>query len=260
MYSLHSDIVGDVRPALITILAAVVFVLLIACANVANLLLARATARRREIAIRTALGASRAQIVSQLLGEGFILSIFGAFGGLLIACWGIDLLRAFGPQDLPRLGEVGINAPVFAFTFLAAILSTLLSALRAGAASDAAKCKRVAAGGKPWRNRAGVASLAPLARHRAGSVVVAASRGRWFIDQKLPPISAPPSRVSIHSMHLSPNSFCRKAKYPEPEKHRQFFDQVPAKLGAVPGVEAAGAAFPMPFSGNDSASAFSIVG
>src|SRR5207237_484455 len=126
---LREDLTGSVRPALLVVLAAVVVVLLIACANVANLLLARATARQREMAIRTALGASRIRIVRQLLAEGLLLALFGALGGLLVGWWGVDLLRAVGPQDLPRLQEVAVDGNVVVFTIALAALSTLLFAL-----------------------------------------------------------------------------------------------------------------------------------
>ena len=259
VYSLHDDIVGDVRPALVTILAAVAFVLLIACANVANLLLARASARQREIAIRTALGASRARIVYQLLGEGFLLSIFGAAGGLLIAGWGIDLLRVFGPHDVPRLGEVAINAPVFLFTFAAAIFSTLLFALvpalqvtRPNVNESLQEGNRGAVGPESHHLRR-LLIIAQVAL----SLLLLAGAGlliKSFANLRATKPGFDPQRALVADLILP------KAKYPESEKHRQFFEQTLAKLGALPGVEAAGAAFPMPFSNNDSSSSFSIVG
>ncbi len=257
--SLHNDLVGDVRPALVTIFAAVVFVLLIACANVANLLLARATARQREIAIRTALGASRARIVLQLLGEGFLLSSLGACGGLFLAWWGIDLLRVFGPEDVPRLASAAINGPVFLFTFVAAIVSTLVFALipalqltRPNISESLQAGSRGAVGPESHHLRR-ILVIAQVAL----SLLLLAGAGlliKTFANLRSTRPGFDPSHVAVVQLILP------KAKYPEPEKHRQFFEQMLPKLAALPGVEAAGGAFPMPFSGNDAGSTFSIAG
>ena len=259
VFSLHNDLVGDVRPALVTIFAAVVFVLLIACANVANLLLARATARQREIAIRTALGASRGRIVLQLLGEGFLLSSLGACGGLLLAWWGIDLLRVFGPQDVPRLAAAAINGPVFFFTFVAAIFSTLVFALIPALQltrpniSESLQAGSRGAVGPESHNLRRILVIAQVAL----SLLLLAGAGlliKTFANLRATKPGFDPSHAAVVQLILP------KAKYPEPEKHRQFFEQILPKLAALPGVEAAGGAFPMPFSGNDTGSTFSIAG
>jgi putative ABC transport system permease protein len=255
---LHKDIVGDVRPALITILAAVFFVLLIACANVANLLLARATGRRREIAIRTALGASRWRIISQLLLEGFLLALLGAVGGLFIAWWGIDLLRVL-PQDVPRLGEIAISAPVWTFTFGAAVLSTLLFALipalqitRPNVNESLQEGSRGAVGPESHRLR-GLLVISQVAL----SLLLLAGAGllvKSFANLRATKPGFDPSNAVTLQLVMP------KVKYPDPEQHRQFFEQILPKFAAIPGVEAAGGAMPMPFSGNDRGSAFTILG
>jgi putative ABC transport system permease protein len=259
VFSLHNDIVGDVRPALITLVAAVVLVLLIACANVANLLLARATQRRREIAIRTALGASRRRIVVQLVAEGLILALAGAGAGLLLALWGIDLLRVFGPHDVPRLDQIRINGLVVVFTLGAAVFSTLLFALvpalqvsSPNVNESLQEGNRGAVGPESHRLRAllviAQVALSMLLLTGAGLLI------KSFANLRATRPGFDPSHALVAGLILP------KAKYPDPEKHRQFFEQVLPKLATLPGVEAAGAAFPMPFSNNDSGSTFSIVG
>ncbi|PYS71716.1 MAG: hypothetical protein DMF69_09450, partial [Acidobacteria bacterium] len=124
--SMHEDITRDYRTALLVMLGAVGVVLLIACANVANLQLTRASSRRREVAIRMALGASRMRIVSQFLTESLLLSLVGGGVGLLSSSWAVRLLVAYGPPDVPRLHDVHLDVSVLVFTFA---LSTLTGVL-----------------------------------------------------------------------------------------------------------------------------------
>ena len=119
LISLHESLVGKIRPSLYVLLGAVGFILLIACANVANLLLARGAGRRQEIAVRASLGASRARLIRQLLTESLLLAICAGALGLLLASWGVSFLLKLAPDGMiPRLGEVGINVQVLLFTFL----------------------------------------------------------------------------------------------------------------------------------------------
>jgi predicted permease len=129
VHPMHGDLVEDVRPAILSLMGAVMFVLLIACANVANLLLARASRRERELAVRAALGSSRARLIRQMLAESLLISLLGAGLGLLLAKAGIRLLVAIGPESLPRLDAVRIDPWVLSFTALAAMISAVLFGL-----------------------------------------------------------------------------------------------------------------------------------
>src|SRR5687767_7624671 len=127
--SLHEEIVGDVRPPLLALLGAVVLVLLIACANIAGLQLARGSARAREIAVRAALGAGRARIVRQLLTESAVLGLAGAFLGLLLTSWMLDALVVLAPEGTPRIAEVRVNGVVLAFAVGLAVLTSIVFGL-----------------------------------------------------------------------------------------------------------------------------------
>lgn len=257
---LQQDVVGDVRPALITLSAAVLLVLLIACANVANLLLARATARRREIAIRAALGANRSRIIRQMLAEGLVLASLGAVAGLLLAWWGIDIVRVAGPGDVPRLDEVRVDLPVVLFTLAAAVVSTLLFALvpalqvsRPDVNGALQEGSRGAVGPESHRLR----SLLVISQV-ALSMLLLAGAGlliKSFSNLRATGPGFDASRVVTAAIVLP------GAKYAsQPSKFQPFYDRLLEKLRGLPGVESVGAAFPLPFSGNDSASSFWIDG
>jgi len=254
--TLHSDVVGEVRPALLVLLGAVALVLLIACANVANLLLARAASRSREMAIRTALGASRLLVVRQLLCESLLLAVLGGCAGLLLAWWGVDLLSAAGPQGLPHLGQIKVNTTVCAFTFVLAIGSTLVfglvPALQVSKPAVNESLQQGAKGstGGLHTNRlraflvVSQVSLSLLLLAGAGLLI------KSFFNLRATNPGFDPVRVMTMSINLP------RIRYPEIDQQIRTYDLIMEKLAAIPGVEATGGVNPLPLGDNQRSSSF----
>jgi putative ABC transport system permease protein len=248
-FPLHEALVGDVRPALLLLLGAVGFVLLIACANVANLLLARAVARETELAVRTALGADRGRLVRQLLTESIVLGAAGGFAGLLIAFWGSDMLVALQPEGIPRLNEVAIDRYVVIFTMGISLLTGLffgaIPALQMTRGSLATSLKEggrgnmAAAGSARLRGTLVVAEMALAVMLLAGAGLLIKSFGRL---QAVDPGFRPEETLSFE---LS----LPRSTYSEDPQIISFYERLSDRIAALPGVRTVGGVMGLPLSG-----------
>ena len=256
--SLADEYVSDVRRPLFVLLCAVIAVLLISCANVANLLLARATVRGHEIAVRSALGARRSRIVRQLLTESLLIALIGGALGMLLAVWGTKALLALAPSDLPRLSAVQVDLRILLLSFgvslvcgvifglvpaLAASKTDLVSSLKESDRTDSAGATR------QWLRRTFVVAEVAIALVLLVSAGLLVRSFGKLLDVKpgFDPHNVLTVRLSL------PN-----AQYDKMTKVAAFYDQVLARVSVLPGVVHAGAAYQTPFTPGADNSTFHI--
>jgi putative ABC transport system permease protein len=258
--SLNEIGTGKIKPALLVLLGAVGFVLLIACANVANLLLARAATRTKEVAIRTALGARRRDLVRQMLTESVILSLLGGVIGLVLAFWSVRALVAINPSNVPRVQELSIDGTVLLFTLVIALATGLLfglvPAVQVSRGDVHATLKEGGRGGSA--DRAGlrvrrtlvVAEIALALTLLTGAGLLIRSFARL---QGVDP-GFNPSHLVTFTLSLP------KSKYPTDTATSAFYDAVLPRIAQIPGVRGVGAATVLPFDGNWSTGGFNVEG
>jgi putative ABC transport system permease protein len=256
---LHKAIVGEVRNALLVLLGAVGLVLLIACVNVANLLLARVASREGELAVRTALGAGRGQLVRQLLTESVLLALLGGAAGLLLASLSLDALLALRPEGMARLAEVRIDRDVVAFATALSVFTGLLFGVfpalhmtRRATAQSLREGGRALLTGRGGRLRGGlvVGQMALAMVLLAGAGLLIKSFTRLIrVDPGFHVEKALTFRIS-----LPPSA------YAEEPRRTAFYEELLARLGALPGVRSTGGVWGLPLGGNKAYMSFAVEG
>ena len=258
--ALQEHVAGRLRPALLALLGAVSLLLVIACANVAGLLLARSAGRRTEIALRMALGAGRLRMVRQLVTESLVLSCLGGILGLILSYWGLDILVASCRDFLPRADEIAIDAAALAFTLLISLLTGVLFGLAPAAQISGSDLERglreggrsAGAGGAAGRLR-GVLVVGEIALSLVllvGAGLLAKSFARLLSTDK----GFDPENVVSFSLSLP------HGVYPRTDQQSRFFEQTLDRLAALPGVSGAGAISELPLGGSGTNGAFRVEG
>ena len=257
---LSESLVGGARTALLVLLAAVGLVFGIACVNVANLLLARASARSREVAIRTALGAGRGRLLRQFLAEGLVLAVSGGALGLAAAVASMRALRAWLPPDLPRVGEVRLDGTILLFALAISLVSGVVfgavPAFQASSGDLSGQLKAGSAGAGESGGKKRLRSLLVVAETAIAFVLLigAGLLMKSFVRLQTVPIGFNASGVLTAGLSLP------RSQYAKPEEWLGFYRRLVERLKTEPGVEAVAAALPLPMTGGGLNFAFSIEG
>jgi predicted permease len=253
---LREEMIGDVRTALYILFGAVVCVLLIANANVANLLLARASARGKEIALRAAMGASRTRIIRQLLTESVLLSGLGGIAGLLLAQWGTEALIKTVPQNIPRISEIHLDASVLVFTLLVSLVTGVIFGLvPAWQASHVDLNSSLKSGTRTGGGGEGKGRVrnALIMAEVALALVLLISAG--LLIQSFARLGRVQSGLRTDRL-LTARIGLSEVAYPKNENVIAFFDQFLPRVRAIPGVESASVILPLPLSGSNMVTSF----
>jgi putative ABC transport system permease protein len=253
---LKNSVVGDIRPVLLVLLTAVGFVLLIGCANVAHLLLARATTRLREVSIRSALGANRMRLIRQLLTESMLLAVTGGVVGVLLAVWAVPTLLAMSPPDLRDFAHIGINWDVLGFSLVVSLLSGLLFGLAPALHSSPVNLSGALKQGERGSTGAHGRTRSALVVGEIGlSLVLLIGSGllvKSFVRLLRVDPGFDPDRLLVFSLGLPPSSTTAQQD--------QFYREVVSRLETMAGVESAGAVSRLPLSGANSTRSFNLPG
>jgi predicted permease len=247
---LREELIRQIRPALLILTGAVGFVLLIACANIANLLLARAAAREKEMAIRASLGAGKARVVRQLLTESVLLSLVGGAVGLVFSSWGMSTIRGLGPEALPHIGTIGLDPAVLLFTLAVAVLTGILLGLAPAlyvsssnlrdTLKEGGRSSLGGPGGRRLRSALVVSEMAFALILLIGAGLMIRSFARL--------LQVNPGFNTEHLLTMRVT--VPKTSYPDGPRVWTFFRQVLDKIRPLPGVESAGAISVLPMGGD----------